>query len=164
MDSGSLRSSYSEDSQQAGKSSGPQNLVSLSTLQRLNLEAPWGGGVGLNLTFFTLSARGSTVVFIGVRRSSRWRLGMWGTLVRPADQAIWSGVQVSSLHHHWALDTLSTTSFGHVDKMVFGNAPIHGQLVKVIWQPATPWLGWARALCHIISSCHIFCDYALFST
>jgi hypothetical protein len=44
MDSGSLRSSYSEDSQQAGKSSGPQNLVSLSTLQRLNLEAPWGGG------------------------------------------------------------------------------------------------------------------------
>jgi hypothetical protein len=28
-----LRSSYSEDSRQAGKSSGPQNLTSLSTLQ-----------------------------------------------------------------------------------------------------------------------------------
>jgi hypothetical protein len=26
------------------ESSGPQNLASLSTLQRLNLEAPWGGG------------------------------------------------------------------------------------------------------------------------
>jgi hypothetical protein len=34
-----LRSSYFEDSQQAGKSSGPQNLASLSTLQRMNLEA-----------------------------------------------------------------------------------------------------------------------------
>jgi hypothetical protein len=32
---------------------------------------------GLNLTFFTLSARGSTVVFIGgVRRCSSQRLGM----------------------------------------------------------------------------------------
>jgi hypothetical protein len=36
--------SYSEDSRQAGKSSGPQNRASLSTLQRLNLEAPWGWG------------------------------------------------------------------------------------------------------------------------
>jgi hypothetical protein len=38
------RSSYSEDSRQARKSSSPQNLTSLSTLQRLNLEVPWGGG------------------------------------------------------------------------------------------------------------------------
>jgi hypothetical protein len=30
----------------------------------------------LNLTFFTLSARGSTVVFIGVRRCSGQRLGV----------------------------------------------------------------------------------------
>jgi hypothetical protein len=37
-------SSYSEDSRKAEKSSGPQNLTSLSTLQRLNLEGPWGGG------------------------------------------------------------------------------------------------------------------------
>jgi hypothetical protein len=26
------------------------------------------------------------------------------------------------------------------------------------------WLGWARALCHIIPSCHILCDYGLFLT
>jgi hypothetical protein len=30
-----------EDSRQAGKSSGPQNLASLSTLLELNLEALW---------------------------------------------------------------------------------------------------------------------------
>jgi hypothetical protein len=35
-----LHSSYSEDSRQARMSSGPQNLTSLSILQRLNLEAP----------------------------------------------------------------------------------------------------------------------------
>jgi hypothetical protein len=32
-----MRSSYSEDSREVGKSSGPQNLASLSTLQRMNL-------------------------------------------------------------------------------------------------------------------------------
>jgi hypothetical protein len=31
-------------------------------------------------------------------------------------------------------------------------------------RPATPWLGWACALCHVISLCHIVCDYALFWT
>jgi hypothetical protein len=40
MDSGRVpRSSYFEDSRQARKSSGPQNLASLSTLQRMNLGA-----------------------------------------------------------------------------------------------------------------------------
>jgi hypothetical protein len=34
-------SSYSEDSRQAGKSSSPQNLTSLSILLELNLEALW---------------------------------------------------------------------------------------------------------------------------
>jgi hypothetical protein len=33
------RSSYSKDSQQAGKSSSAQNLASLATLQRMNLGA-----------------------------------------------------------------------------------------------------------------------------
>jgi hypothetical protein len=60
-------------------------------------------------------------------------------------------------HHLCALDTLSTASDGHVEKTVFGNATTHGL-------PATPWLGCDRALCHIISSCHIVCDYALFWT
>jgi hypothetical protein len=31
-------------------------------------------------------------------------------------------------------------------------------------QPAPLWLGWAQALCHVIPSCHIICDYALFWT
>jgi hypothetical protein len=117
---------------------------------KIEFGSPLVGG-GLNLTFFTLSARGSTVVFIGgVRQCSGRRLGAWGPLVTLTGH-------VSSLHCLWALDTLSTASVGHVDKMIFGNAPTHGR-------PATPLLGWARALCHVISSCHIFCDYALFWT
>jgi hypothetical protein len=31
------------------------------------------------------------------------------------------------------LDTLSTTSAGHVDKMIFGIAPTHGWPAKVMW-------------------------------
>jgi hypothetical protein len=114
-----------------------------------------GGGKPHFLHTFSL---GSTVVFIGgVRRCSGRRLGVRGPLVRPASHATWPGGQVSSLHRLWALDTLSTASAGHIDKMVFGNAPTLGQ-------SATPWVSWAHALCHIISSCHIFCDYALFWT
>jgi hypothetical protein len=37
------------------------------------------------------------------------------------------------LHRLWALDTLSTTSAGHVDKTVFGNAPTYGRPAKVMW-------------------------------
>jgi hypothetical protein len=45
---------------------------------------PLGGG-GLNLTFFTPSVSGSTMVFIGgVRWCYGRRLGAWGPLVRPA--------------------------------------------------------------------------------
>jgi hypothetical protein len=51
----------------------------------------------------------------------------------PTSHATWSASQVSSLHHFWALDTLSTASTGHVDKAIFGNAPTHCWLVKVMW-------------------------------
>jgi hypothetical protein len=47
-------SSYSEDSRQVEKLSGPQNLASLSTLQRMNL----GHYRKLNLTLFTLLCGG----------------------------------------------------------------------------------------------------------
>jgi hypothetical protein len=95
----------------------------LSTLQ----ERIWEHYTGLNLTLFTFSARGSTMVFIvGVRKCCGRRLGAWGPLVRPAGQ-------VSSLHCLWALDTLSTFSYGHVDKTIFGNAPTHGRQAKVMW-------------------------------
>jgi hypothetical protein len=116
-------SSYSEDSRQAGKSSGPQNLASLSGLQEWTCEYyRW-----LNLTLFTLSVGGSTIVFIGgVRRCCGWTLGSWAPLVRP-------GGQVSSLYHLWALDTLSIASTGHIDGAVFGNAPTHGRPAKVMW-------------------------------
>jgi hypothetical protein len=74
------------------------------------------------------------MVFIGrVKRCYGWRLGMWGPLVRLVGQATWPSSQVSSLHHLWALDTLSTTSTRHVDKTVFGNAPTHGRPPKVMW-------------------------------
>jgi hypothetical protein len=52
------RSSYSEDSQQAGKSSDPQNLISLS-LSLLYKECTWEHYRKLNLIFFTLFARRS---------------------------------------------------------------------------------------------------------
>jgi hypothetical protein len=56
--------------------------------------------MGLNLTLFTLSAGGSTVVFIGgVRRCCGRGLGAWGPLDRPAGHATWPGGQISSLHH-----------------------------------------------------------------
>jgi hypothetical protein len=103
-------SSYSEDSWHAEKSSGPQNL-----------------------TLFTLFVGGNTMVFIGgVRRCCGQRLGVWGPLVKPVGQATWSCNQVSSLHYLWALDTLSTASTRHVDKMIFGNAPTYGLSAKVI--------------------------------
>jgi hypothetical protein len=75
------------------------------------------------------------MVFIGgARRCCSHRFGAWGPHVKPIGHATWPGGQVSSLHHIWALDSLSTTSAGHVEKMVFGNVPTHGWL-------ATPWLG-----------------------
>jgi hypothetical protein len=170
------RSSYSEDSWQAGKSYGPHYLAPLSTLQRLNLKAPWGE---LNLTFFTLSIGGGTVVFIGgVRGCSGWRLGAWGPLVRPASYATWPGGQVSSSHRLLALDTLSTTSAGHVDKMVFGNAPTHGWTAKVVW-PAShtlarlslcfvphhflmPYFLWLCLILNIMKICMDFGPYGAF--
>jgi hypothetical protein len=98
---------------------------------KIKFRSPLGG---LNLTFFTPSAGGSIMVFIGgVRWYSSRKLGTWGPLIRPTGQATWPGGQVSSLHRLWALDTLSTASAGHVDKTVFGIAPTHGQLTKVMW-------------------------------
>jgi hypothetical protein len=60
------RSSYYEDSRQARKSSDPQNLASLFST-KIEFGSPFGGG-GLNLTFFTLSARGE---HHGIYRRSR---------------------------------------------------------------------------------------------
>jgi hypothetical protein len=142
-----LRLSYSKDSWQVRKPSGPHNLTSLSTLQ----EWTWEHYRGLNLTLFTLFAGGSTMVFIGgVRWCCGQRLGTWGPLVRP-------GGQVSSLHRLWALDALSTTSDLHVDKIVFGNAPTHGRTTKVMW-PASHTLA-QLSLCFV--SCHFLMSYCL---
>jgi hypothetical protein len=57
---------------------------------------------------------------------------MGGPLVKSTDHATWLGSQASSLHHLWALDTLSTAFAGHVDKMVFRNVPTHGRPAKVM--------------------------------
>jgi hypothetical protein len=83
------------------------------------------------------------MLFIGgVRRCCGRRLGMWGPLVRPVDHATWLGGQVSSLHHLWALDTLSTASAGHVDKTIFGNAPTQGtSFPRVILSVTMPYFG-----------------------
>jgi hypothetical protein len=64
-------------------------------LSLLYKEWTWEHYRKLNLTFFTLSARGSTGVFIGEARwCSGQRLGTWGPLVRPASHATWPGGQV----------------------------------------------------------------------
>jgi hypothetical protein len=73
------------------------------------------------------------MVFIGgVRRCCVQRLSVWGPLVGLAGHATCSGVQVSSLHQLWALESLSAASTRHVDKMVFGNAQTHGQPAKLM--------------------------------
>jgi hypothetical protein len=155
------RSSYSKDSQQAGKSSSPPNLTSLSTLQ----EWTWEHYRGLNLTLFTLSTEGSTMVFIGgVRRLCGQRLGTWAPLDRPTGHATWSGGQISSLHclsHSGYSSYLLTLTRGENG---FWKCVNTWPRPRWFGQLATPWLGWACALCHIISSCHIVCGYALFLT
>jgi hypothetical protein len=139
--------------------------------------SPLGGG-GLNLIFFTLSAGGSTGVFIGgVRRCFGRRLGVWGPLVRPVGHATWPGGQVS-LHCLWALDTLSTTSAGHIDKTVFGNTPTHGWLAKVVWpvghslarlslcfvphRPSMSYCLWLCLILDIMKTCMDFGSYGAF--
>jgi hypothetical protein len=60
---------------------------------KIEFGSPLGG---LNLTFFTLSTGGRTVVFIGgVRRCSSRTLGMGGPLVMPAGHATWPGATPS---------------------------------------------------------------------
>jgi hypothetical protein len=91
-------------------------------------------GWGAKPHFLHTFCWGRTMVFIGgVRQCSGWRLGEGGPHVKSASHATWPGGQVSSLHRLWALDTLSTASTGHIDKMVFGNVPTHGRPAKVIW-------------------------------
>jgi hypothetical protein len=73
-----------------------------SPLSLLYKDWIWKPLGGLNLTFFTLFAGGSTMVFIGgVRRCSGQRFGAWGPLVRLAIHATWPSGQVSSLHCLW---------------------------------------------------------------
>jgi hypothetical protein len=138
--------------------------LSLSILQILNLEALWGAGGGAKPNFLYTFCWGSTVVFTGgVRRCSGQRLGAGGPLVRPADHATWPGGHVSSLHYLSALDTLSTAYTRHMASRPHLGL-VEPVLCATLFPPDTPWLGWARALCHVISTCHIFCDYALFWT
>jgi hypothetical protein len=80
---------------QSRESSGPQNLTTLSVSLSTQQEWTWEHYRGLNLTFFTLSTRGSTGVFIGgVRRCSGQRLGTWGPLVRLTGHETWPGGHV----------------------------------------------------------------------
>jgi hypothetical protein len=126
-------SSYSVDSGQAGKSLSPQNLTSLSNLQ----EWTWEHYRGLNLTLFTLSIMGSTVVFIGgVRRCCGWRMGAWGSLDRLAGHATWSGDQVSSLHR-----------LSHIGYSSYWLAFTHGE--NRFWKCVNTWLA-AHTLARLI--------------
>jgi hypothetical protein len=52
---------------------------------------------------------------------------------------------------------LSTTSDGHVDNTVFGNAPTHGRLAKVMW-PVGHTLA-RLSLCFM--PCHYLVSYCL---
>jgi hypothetical protein len=90
------RSSHSEDSQLARKSSGPQNLTSLSTLIELKLEAL----CRLNSHFLHTFCREEQGVFIGrgLHRCFRWKWGSRHPLVRPAGHLGSSSGQVSLPH------------------------------------------------------------------
>jgi hypothetical protein len=80
---------------QVGKSSGPQNLASLSTL----LEWTWEHYRGLNLTFFTLSTGRSRRLFIGgLSRCLGRSWGSGGPLVRPVGHLTWPGGQALWQH------------------------------------------------------------------
>jgi hypothetical protein len=72
------------------------------------------------------------------------------------------GGHISWLHQLWALDAPCTDLSRHVGKVEFEKAPTPSRPTKEMGRPAPLTLDWARDLCHIIPSCHILCDYALF--
>jgi hypothetical protein len=112
----------------------------------------------LNLTFFTFFARRSRGIFIGgLSQCFGWKWGSGGPLIRPASHLGWPGGQVSWPHR---LSHLRSSSYRlnmtHVESVIL--------LAPNLGRPAPPWVGWARAFCHVISPCHIIWDYPLFWT
>jgi hypothetical protein len=113
------------------------------------------------------------MVFIGgVRWCCGRRLGTWGPHVRTAGHATWPGGQVCSLHLLWPLDTLWTATAGHIDKIVFWNAPTHGRPVGhtlawlspcfVSWHSIMSYCLWLFLILDITKICMDFGPYSTF--
>jgi hypothetical protein len=141
------RSSYSEDSRQAGKSSVLQNLTSLS-LSLLYKELTWEYYRKQNHIFFTLLPRGVGGIYWGFK-SVLWVKVALGGGTCQADWPSRVAGQPSSVAHR--LSHIGSSSYRlnmtRVESII-SLAPNPGR-------PAPPWVGWARAFCHIISPCHI---------
>jgi hypothetical protein len=130
------RSSYSEDSWQAGKSSGPQNLAFLSSLQRMNMGALYVAKPHFLHTFCREEYRG---IYRGLSWFFGRKWGSGGSLVRPANQLGWLGNQISWLHWLWALHAPCTDLPWHITKAEFEKAPTPGRPIKEVG-PAGPTL------------------------
>jgi hypothetical protein len=100
--------------------------------------------------------RGIWGVFIGGEEDLHCKLEVvWSTAGWPFK---WLASQPSR-----SSPTLGITDLPwHVYETIFENTPNPGQPTKEVWRLTPLWLGWAQALCHIIPSYHILCDYALF--
>jgi hypothetical protein len=140
--------SYPEDCRQAGKSLGPQNPASLSTPLELNLEALWR----INSHFLPIGVGG---IYRGVKSVLWVKVGHGVPLVRLAGHLGWPGGQVSWPHRLSHLRSSSYRLNMTRIESVISLAPNPGRSAKEWGWPTPPWVGWARAFCHIISSCHI---------
>jgi hypothetical protein len=104
-----------------------------SPISLLYKEWTWEHYRKLNLTFFTLSVRRSTGVFIGgLSRCFGRNWGSGGPFIRPTDQLGWSGGQFSWPHWLWSLDTSCTDLPWHVGKVEFEKAPTPGWPAKEV--------------------------------
>jgi hypothetical protein len=94
----------------------------------------------------------------GIYRGGRVKSVLWAKValgapdVRPTDYLGWSGGQVSWPHR---LSHLGSSSYQlnmtRVESIISLASNPGGPAKE--WAP--PWVGWARAFCHVISPCHI---------
>jgi hypothetical protein len=141
--------------------------LSLSALQ----EWTWEHHSEPNLTLFTLSTRGSTMVFIeGVRRCCGQRLGCGAHFIGQPTMRL--GTTFPPCTAFPTLDTPLTDLLRHVVKTVFGNVPTHGRRAKVIWPtshtlarlslcfvPHHPLVSYCLSLCLILDIMRICMDF-----
>jgi hypothetical protein len=129
--------------------------------RRMNLGALLGAKPHSLHTFYRGEHRGiyrsKAVLWPKVgRMGPTWQAG------RPCNFSRWPRSLPAPPFPHWILHL--PTCFDTWWKWVLEMCQHMAGRPKWCGRPATPWLSWACALCHVISSCRIVCDYALFWT